>query len=189
MRIVAGIAVLLFVSQPLAAQNEQHEHHGPATERLGTVSFPVSCSSDAQARFTRAVALLHSFWYEEAEKAFTEAAKADPQCGIAWWGVAMSNYHQVWPSPYSPAELARGVAAAAKARSAGAKTPRERGYIDAVAAFYRDADKLDTVTRARAYEREMEAPAARFPDDEEASIFYGLALVAHGMSLPTDKNY
>ena len=83
MRIVAGIAILLFVSQPLAAQIEQHEHHGPAAERLGTVSFPISCSSDAQARFTRAAALLHSFWYEEAEKAFTETARADPQIGRA----------------------------------------------------------------------------------------------------------
>src|SRR5258706_2336740 len=189
MRIVAGIAVLLFVSQPLAAQNEQHEHHGPATERLGTVSFPVSCSSDAQARFTRAVALLHSFWYEEAEKAFTEAAKADPQCGIAWWGVAMSNYHQVWPSPYSPAELARGVAAAAKAKSTGAKTARENGYIDAIAAFYHDVEHDDIITRARASEAAMAHLTTDFPNDDEAAIFYGLALVAHGMSTPADKSY
>src|SRR5437763_151918 len=124
----------------LLAQMEQHDHHGETAERLGTVSFPTSCSPEAQGKFTRAVALLHSFWYEEAEKAFRDTASADPQCGMAWWGVAMSNYHPVWPSPYSPAELARGVAAAAKAKSVGAKTARENGYIDAIAAFYNDVD-------------------------------------------------
>ena len=184
-----ALVALCLSRYSVLAQPEEHHHHAPDGERLGTISFSVSCTPEAQAAFTRAVALLHSFAYEDAERAFGVVAERDPQCGMAWWGVAMSNYHQVWPSPYSPAELARGVAAAAKAKSVGAKTPRERGYIDAVAAFYRDADKLDTVTRARAYEKEMEALAARFPDDDEASIFYGLALVAHGMSLPTDKTY
>ncbi len=180
------VVVLLLFAPPLAAQ---HEHHGAAPERLGTVSFPISCNAGAQAAFTRAVALLHSFWYEEAEKAFVETAKADPGCGIAWWGAAMSNYHQVWPSPYSPAELARGIAAATKAESVGAKTPREKAYIDAIATFYRDADKTDIIPRARAYEATMERLATQFPDDDEAAIFYGLALVAHGMSTPADKTY
>ena len=159
------------------------------SERLGTVSFPISCNADVQPKFTRAVALLHSFWYEEAEKAFVEIAKADPACGMAWWGVAMSNYHEVWPSPYSPAELARGMAAAQKAESVGAKTAREKGYINAIAAFYRDADKVDIIPRARAYEAAMEQLTKDFPDDDEAAIFYGLALVAHGMSTPADKTY
>src|SRR5438067_9076375 len=100
---------------------------------------------------------------------------------MAWWGAAMSNYHQVWPSPYSPAELERGKAAAAKAKSIGAKTPRENGYIDAIATFYKDG--------ARAYEARMERLTNENPDDDEAEIFYGLALVSHGMSLPTDKTY
>jgi len=189
MRIVSGIAVLLFLAHPLAAQTEPHEHHGEPAERLGTVSFLISCNAEAQSRFTRAVALLHSFWYEEAEKAFVDTAKADPQCGMAWWGAAMSNYHQVWPSPYSPAELARGVAAAAKAKSIGAKTARENAYIDAIAAFYRDVEHDDIITRARAYEAGMRQLTLSFPSDDEASIFYGLALVAHGMSTPTDKTY
>lgn len=188
-RIHVSIGILLLMASPLAAQIEQHEHHEPSAERLGTVSFPISCSSDAQTRFTRAVALLHSFWYEEAEKAFVETARVDPRCGMAWWGVAMSNYHQVWPSPYSPAELARGVAAAAKATSVGAKTAREQGYIDAVAAFYGDAAGVDIISRARAYETAMEHLTADFPNDDEAAIFYGLALVAHGMSIPGDKTY
>lgn len=137
----------------------------------------------------RAVALLHSFWYDESEKTFRAAAAADPRCGIAWWGVAMSNYHQVWPTPYTPEELARGMAAAQKAKKVGAKTPRERAYIDAAAVFFKDADKLDIIPRARAYEAAMESLVARFPHDDEARIFYGLALVSHGMSLPTDKTY
>jgi tetratricopeptide (TPR) repeat protein len=183
------VIALLFLAPTLAAQVAEHEHHGAAPERLGTVSFPISCNANAQAQFTRAVALLHSFWYEEAEKAFVETAKSDPACGIAWWGVAMSNYHAVWPSPYSPAELARGIAAAAKAESVGAKTPREKAYIDAIATFYRDADKTDIIPRARAYEAAMERLTTQFPDDDEAAIFYGLALVAHGMSTPGDKTY
>lgn len=179
------VIVLLLLAPPLAAQ---HEHHGAAPERLGTVSFPISCNANAQVHFTRAIALLHSFWYEEAEKAFLETAKADPACGIAWWGVAMSNYHQVWPSPYSPAELTRGIAASAKAESVGAKTPREKAYIKAIATFYRDAEKTDIIPRARAYEGAMERLTAQFPDDDEAAIFYGLALVSHGMST-FDKTY
>jgi tetratricopeptide (TPR) repeat protein len=170
------IAALLF-----AAQMEMHDHaHGD--ERLGSVSFPSSCSAAAQPMVTRGVALLHSFWYEESEKTFRAAAAADPRCGIAWWGAAMSNYHPVWPTPYSPAELKRGIEAAQKAKSVGAKTPREQAYIDAIAIFFKDQD-------ARAYEAAMEALVARFPDDDEGRIFYGLALVSHGMSLPTDKTY
>jgi len=179
---------IAFAISLLFAQMEQHDHDHHE-ERLGTVVFPTSCSPAAQAKFTRAVALLHSFWYEEAEKAFTEAANADPRCGMAWWGVAMSNYHPVWPSPYAPAELARGVAAAKKAKAVGAKTARENGYIDAIAAFYNDVDHADLKTRARAYEAGMQRLTAAFPNDDEAAIFYGLSLIAHGMSLPTDKTY
>src|SRR5437762_1976611 len=134
------VLTLALTASPLSAQMEEHHHDGAAEERLGTVSFPISCAAGTQDMFTRGVALLHSFWYEESEKAFREVAARDPHCGIAWWGVAMSNYHQVWPLPYSPAELARGIAAAEKAKAAGARTPREQGYIDAIVAFYRDAD-------------------------------------------------
>ena len=181
-------ALILPFPRALVAQTE-HDHGGAMHERLGTVTFPTSCSKETQAKFTRAVALLHSFWYEQAEKSFRDVAASDPQCGMAWWGVAMSNYHQVWPSPYTPAELARGIDAARKAKSVGAKTAREQGYIDAIDTFYRDADKVDTLTRARAYEAAMEGLRSRFPSDDEASIFYGLSLVAHGMSTPTDKTY
>ena len=183
------IAALFFIPCALSAQDHQHEHGGGEPERLGAVSFPTSCSVDAQTKFTRAVALLHSFWYENAEKAFRDVAATDPQCGMAWWGVAMTNYHQVWPTPYSPAERARGMAAAEKAKAVGAKTTREQGYIDAIATFYRDADSVETRTRARAYEAAMERLASQFPDDDEAAIFYSLTLIAHGMATPADKTY
>ncbi len=183
MRHLSSVVLCALIALPVAGQMEEHHHHGgqPA-ERLGSVSFPVSCSPKAQATFTRAVALLHSFWYEESEKAFRQVASIDPRCGMAWWGVAMSNYHPVWPSPYSPEELARGTAAAAKATEVGAKTAREKGYIDAIATFYRGPDP-------RGYEEAMERLRSRFPKDDEASIFYGLMLINHGMSLPKDKTY
>jgi tetratricopeptide (TPR) repeat protein len=175
------MARIMIAALFLAAQMEMHDH-AHAQERLGTVSFASSCNAAAQPMITRGVALLHSFWYEEAEKTFRAAADADPQCGIAWWGAAMSNYHQVWPAPYSPAELKRGIEAAEKAKAAGAKTERERMYIDAIAAFFHGENRL-------AYESAMESLVAKYPDDDEARIFYALALVAHGMSQPTDKTY
>ena len=158
----------------LAMQMDEHHHH--AAERLGTVSFPTSCKAD----LNRAVALLHSFWYEESEKAFREIAAKDPQCGMAWWGVAMSNYHAVWPTPNTPAERERGIAAAKQAKEVGAATPREQMYIDAVGELYRDP---------RAYEAAMKELVAKYPDDDEAAIFYGLILINHGMAQPTDKSY
>ena len=182
-RLLSLIVVCVLLALPAAAQMDQHHHSGGETaEKLGTVSFPVSCSPPAQATFTRAVALLHSFWYEESEKAFRQTAAIDPQCGMAWWGVAMSNFHPVWPSPYSPAELARGTEAAQKASAVGAKTARERGYIDAIATFYRGPDP-------RGYEAAMERLSSQFPDDDEASIFHGLMMINHGMAQPKDKTY
>ncbi len=184
------LGVLLFALSsvsPAAAGMVQHEH-SHAGERLGKVHFPISCDPDVQEKFNRAVATLHSFWYDEAEKTFREVAAADPECGMAWWGVAMSNYHPIWAAP-TAAELERGREAAARAVQLGAQSERERGYIDAVAAFYQDADTVDHQTRARRFESGMEQLAARFPDDDEAAIFHALTLIAHGMALPNDKTY
>jgi hypothetical protein len=165
------------------------QHHGgmqlpPAAEKLGTVNFPISCTSEAQQRFSRAVAILHSMWYEEAVKAFTGIADADPGCAMAWWGVAMSHWYPLWYPPPPPA-LAAGAAAVAKAEAIGAKTERERGYLSAIAAFYRDSDRLDHRVRALAYEQAMARLHQQYPDDREAAIFYALALNA--TALPTDK--
>jgi hypothetical protein len=154
--------------------------------KVGEVGFPVSCSADAQQQFTRAVALLHSFWYEEAVKAFTGVADVDPSCAMAYWGVAMSNWYPLWYPP-SAAALKAGSDAVAKAQSIGAKTDRERDYIEAIAVFYRDSDKLDNRTRSIAYEKAMEQVYLRYPDDREAGVFYALALDT--TALPTDKTY
>jgi tetratricopeptide (TPR) repeat protein len=157
------------------------------TEKVGKVHFPVSCDAEAQRRFNRAVALLHSFWFEAAINGFGEVAQVDPNCAMAYWGVAMASLNNpfTWPPPAK--SLSEGSAAVEKAKSIGAKTQRERDYIAAVGAFYKDADKVDHRTRALAYEKGMEGIHRRYPKDEEAAVFYALALNA--TALPTDKKY
>jgi hypothetical protein len=164
----------------------QHEHPAGDPSKLGRVSFPVSCEPSVQPQFSSAVAMLHSFWYEKASDTFGAIAQKDPTCGMAYWGIAMTYYHQVWPAP-GPADLKAGAAAAEKAKLAGAKTQRERDYIAAIETFYRDADQLDHRTRALAYEKAMDQLQARYPDDHEAAIFHALALLA--TAPPTDKTY
>jgi tetratricopeptide (TPR) repeat protein len=139
-----------------------------------------------QKPFERAVALLHSFWYLESAKAFAAIAQADPSCGMAYWGVALSQWTQIW-SPPPPAALKRGAEAMDKAKAAGAKTDRERDYIAAADLFFKDADKLDHRTRAAAYAKAMEQVYQRYPQDREAAIFYALALQA--TADPHDKTY
>jgi hypothetical protein len=162
-----------------------HEESGPS-EKLGQVHFPISCSAAAQQQFDRAVALLHSFWYEEAVKAFTEVTQTDPHCAMGYWGIAMSLWYPLWYPP-SQAALQRGSAAVEQAKAANAPTERERAYIAAIEAFYKDADKLDHRTRAVAYEKAMAQVYLRDPDDREAAVFYALALDT--TAVPTDKTY
>ena len=159
---------------------------GAGGEKLGTVTFPVSCTPAASQQFARAVALLHSFWYEEAVKAFTEVTVTDPACAMGFWGVAMSMYYPLWYPP-SEATLKAGSAVLDRAKAAGAKTQRERDYLAAIETFYRDWDKSDHRSRTVAYEKAMERAYARYPDDHEAAIFYALALNA--TAPPTDKTY
>ena len=130
-----------------------------AGEKLGEVHFPISCNSDAQKRFDRAVAILHSMWYEEAVKAFTGVAEADPACAMAWWGVAMSHWYPLWYPP-PPAALKAGAAAVAKAEAVGAKSERERGYIAAIATFYLTANPCPRHPRPRLRARDGEPPSA-----------------------------
>src|SRR5690242_1772677 len=154
-------------------------------DKIGSVRFPTSCTSAVQEDFERAVALLHSFWYEEAQKAFTAITTTEPTCAIGYWGMAMSVYYPLWQPP-SPAMLEKGAAAIAKGQALTA-SPREKDYIAAIGAYYRDHDKLDHRTRALAYEKAMEQLSARYPDDREAAVFYALALNA--TAAPTDKTY
>ena len=182
--LIGGCAALLSVLAVRAQEPHQHTHD--TSEKLGLVNFPVSCSPAGQTQFNRATAMLHSFWYDEAEKAFSAVAATDPGCAMGYWGVAMSLYHPVW-APSTGPELQRGWAAIEKAKAVGAKTERERDYIAAIEAFYKDFDKLDHRTRAVAYEKAMEKVYLTYSKDREAAIFYALALL--GTALPTDKTY
>ena len=133
-----------------AHAQETHSHSHDEGEALGKVSFPTSCRGEVATEFTRAVALLHSFGYEESRRAFESVAARDPDCAMAYWGVAMTYYHPIW-SPPDSRELAAGRAAAAKAEAAGPRTDRERGYIQAIAVFYRDSETQPHAARARAW--------------------------------------
>jgi tetratricopeptide (TPR) repeat protein len=158
------------------------------TGPLGKVSFPTSCDPKVQPAFERAVAMLHSFWYSAGEKAFRDVLKDDPQCAIATWGIAsilMSN--PLAGQGASPKGAEQAQAAIDEGRRVGAKTERERGYIEAVAAYYQDfatrPEKERQASRAKAYE----ALAQRYPADDEAQIFY--ALYTAGTQTQADQTY
>jgi tetratricopeptide (TPR) repeat protein len=150
------------------------------------VDFATSCSPAVQQSFKHAVWTLHSFWYPEALKDFTAVTEAEPDCAIGYWGIAMSHWYPLWYPPPPPA-LKAGSEAVEKAMAAPTKTEREKDYIAAIAAFYRDNDKLDHRTRAVAYEKAMEQVYLKYPEDREAAVFYALALDT--TALPTDKTY
>ena len=175
-----AVAALFALAVPSGARADT------AAKPVEEVDFAVSCKPAAQPAFRHAVWTLHSFWYLESVKEFEAAAKADPGCAMAWWGVAMSNWHELWAPP-TQAELAAGAAAAAKAEAIGGGTEREKAYIAAIAVFYKDSGTLDHHTRALAYEKAMADLHQRYPDDREAAIFYALSLDA--TALPADKTY
>lgn len=180
-----SLAALVLAGLTAAAPAVAQQHAGH--DKLGQVNFVNTCSPAVQADLTRAVALLHSFWWGATTKAFNEVVQKDPSCGIAYWGVAMAALENPFGWPPNPKMLADGSAAVARARAAGAKSPRELDYIAAIETFYKDHDKVDHRTRAVAYEKAMEQLATRYPDDREAAIFYALALNATAMA--TDKTY
>ena len=171
------LAVLFLLASPVLADDEGHHHEELTEQQLGTVHFPVSCAPAVQKPFERGVALLHSFWYEEAEKEFEQVAKDDPKCAMAQWGLAMSQWHQLWNHP-DAATTKKGLAEIKKARSLHAATVRERDYIDAMKAFYGGKGNYDR--RATAYSNAMEKVFQRNPDDHEAAAFYALSLLASG---------
>jgi hypothetical protein len=181
----AVLAAALFTWPLAIAYADTPPSGAPSADRLGQVNFPVSCT--AQNEFNRAVAMLHSFWFPPANATFRQIAAKDPACGMAWWGVAMVTLGNPLAGAPSPASLKTGWEAVEKAQAAGAKTERERDYIAAIAAFYRDADKVPHRDRARAYEQAMETLAAKYPDDSEAKIFYALSL--NITFDPADKSY
>lgn len=156
---------------------------GPPEKEFGSVAFETSCKI-AGGDFNLAMALLHSFEYDEAEKVFARVIDKYPGCAMAYWGIAMSNFHPLWAPP-TQAELRKGNEALAIARSIARERTRERGYIDAIASYYSDWDRLDHHTRCLRFEKAMERLYTDFPDDKEAAIFYSLALTA--AADPADK--
>jgi len=185
-RFIVSITVALSVIGALLSAPASSQDRG-AGERVGKVSFPVSCSAPAQQQFDRAAAMLHSFWFQAATQAFAGVAQTDPSCAMAHWGTAMTLLGNPLAAPPAPKALAEGWAAVERATTIGAKTPREGDYITAIGAFYKDADRIDHRTRALAYEKAMERLAATYPADREATIFYALSL--NVTLLPTDKTY
>jgi tetratricopeptide (TPR) repeat protein len=149
---------------------------GKSTDELGRVVFQTSCTAQAQAQFERALAMLHSFFFPETIKAFSAVAETDPNCAIAYWGIAVSQRPNPLVGPFDAATLKRGLEAVQKGKTIGAKTERERDWLAAIEEFYKDYDKVDQDTRAKNYEKAMEALAKKYPDDVEAKIFYALAL-------------
>jgi len=180
-------AFFFFATLGVVADDDQtHHHHEDLTPaQLGTVSFPISCAPTVQEPFARGVALLHSFWYEEAEKEFQQIAIDDPHCVMAHWGVAMSLWHQLWNNPDAKViQLGRDETQEAK-NTDGPTTPREKAYIGAIAAFYNDSRKLNHEARAQAYSDAMKKVYETYPDDHEAAVFYALSLLASAPHLDT----
>jgi hypothetical protein len=157
-----------------------------SAQELGRVHFETSCTPQAQEKFDRGLAMVHSFFYPNSVQAFTEAA-ADPQCAIAYWGIAISHRPNPLILPLTAAVLKNGSEAVEKGKAIGAKTERERDWLAAIELYYKDYDKVDQTQRGLAYERAMEALMQKYPDDSEAAIFYALAL--NETALPSDKTY
>ena len=184
--LVAAALVLLAPARSLAQHEHDHAHAVP--ERFGTIHFPTSCKADLAPAFERAVAMLHSFAYPEAAKAFADVAAKDPSCAMAQWGIAMSYYHTIWGPP-TPEEFAAGKVAAEKAASLAApESARERDLIAAIGAYYQ-GDGVPHATRVAAYEKAMAGVAQRNPDDHEVQIFYALSILGVAYNSPPDKTY
>ena len=155
-------------------------------ELFGSVSFTASVPGNLKKDFNIAIALLHSFEYDESEKMFANIIERSPDCAMAYWGVAMSNFHPLW-NPPTQAELKKGEKAIEIARSINGKTKRESDYIDALSKFFENADQIDHRSRVISFERAMEKLYQAYPEDIEAAIFYTLALDA--AADPRDKTY
>jgi tetratricopeptide (TPR) repeat protein len=159
----------------------EHEHEHPAPEKLGAVNFPTSCSPMVQKQFERAVALLHSFAYSAAEKAFREVEEADPKCAMAHWGVAMTYFHQLWEPQLATTDLERGRLELDRAKQLGG-SERERGFIEALSLIYTRAEAVPYRERAKAYALAMGKLADRHRKDVECQVFYALGLLATASS-------
>jgi len=176
---------LAFLFPALLAMQNEHDH--PAPEKLGTISFLTSCQPRTQQEFNRAVALLHSFAYKAAEESFQSVAEQDPQCAIAYWGIAMTHYHPMWEPPLPAAGIAVAQKEIAQAAMLHEASERERGFIHALSLVFQDASTVDYSTRSSNYETAMRSLAAANPKDVETQVFYALALISNAS--PLDKEH
>jgi tetratricopeptide (TPR) repeat protein len=186
-----GLSVILLgLSVPAGSCNaDPAEHDHPIPEKLGTVSFPISCGAATEKDFEHAVALLHSFAYSAAEKAFHAVAAKNPNCAMARWGVAMSYYHPLWEPHFTPQGAEQGRRELDEAKRLGG-SERERGFIDALDQLYGATNTEAPAPykqRAEAYQTSMAALAEHNPNDVECHVFYALALL--GTAAPTDRTH
>jgi len=170
--LVLGLVVVVFATGAVAHDDETKAR----AEKLGRVVFKTSCSPEAQKQFERALAMQHSFFFPETVKAFNAIPETDPSCAIAYWGIAISQRPNPLVPPFPAEALKRGLEAVEKGEAIGAKTERERDWLAALKAFYKDYETVDQDTRTKNYEKAMEALVKKYPDDVEAKIFYALAL-------------
>ena len=169
-------SIFLVVDNTLA--DEQHSL-GSEGVSLGTVDFPISCRPEVQNQFNRGVALLHHMMYSDSEKVFVGVAETDPDCAMAHWGIAMTQFHPLWAPP-GREDLRTGSAAVKKAISLKPSTTREQGYVAAVAAFYKNWKRTDHPTRIAAWEKIQEQVHKKYPEDVNAGAFFALSHLATG---------
>ena len=181
---IAAVSILVVLGYGQAAAQD-HAHDSGGT--FGTVHFETSCNASVQAEFDRAVAMLHSFFYPETEKAFRAIAEREPACAMAYWGVAISQRPNPLTAPFPPQLLQQGWEAIQRARAANASTQRERDWIEALAPFYEGHATIDQQTRTQRYADAMGRLHERYPADSEAAVFYALALL-EAVDL-SDKTY
>lgn len=185
---VGCICFGLALATPAWAQTEQHDHNAkPGAIKAGTVDFQTTCSPDVKDEFNLAVAELHSFWFPEARALFEGVGKKDPNCAMAFWGVALTYWGNPFAGQRSAQVIANGKAAIAKAQSTGTPSAREKGYIDAVAGLFSSADVTTQRARVVAYEGATELVASQNREDVEARIFWALAIAQ--TALPSDKTF
>jgi hypothetical protein len=177
MKPAARTALALVAAAAIGNAARAHSEDQTAqNDGLGRVHFQTSCTPEAQKQFERALAMLHSFFFPETIKAFSAIPATDPNCAIAYWGIAISQRPNPLVGPFDAATLKRGLDAIEKGKAIGAKTERESDWLAAMEVYFKDYDKVDQDTRARNYEKAMEALAQKYPDDIEAKIFHALAL-------------
>ena len=178
--LVTTFALFFYVTVSIAQHDHSKEDHSitVATDALGKVNFPISGSSEAQSRFERGLALMHHMMYVQAEKEFTALANLEPNLAMAHWGIAMTQFHPLWPGQPSEEELKKGWAAAQKAKSLTPPTKREQAYIAAAETFYKDWEGVGHRERIASWEIAQEKVYRANPDDIDAAAFYALSHLA-----------